>query len=180
MCQGLRCRATPRVPASSPPPQASLALSPDSVCVLLDAQPGHLHPESDLCLGSRRRRAALVPSPTRLRSGSRSGSKMASEPHIKAPYSSRHTPGQRSRRPKRLQGLRIWIEGACWQGKSWAGDKQVQVPWAQKGGQGLWKKKVVSGLGLVKAGSPHPQETNWDPKRRGWGPAHVENYTGVY
>lgn len=48
--------------------------------------------------------------------------------------------------PKTFQRFRLWIERARWLGKSWAGDKQVQVPRAQESGQGLWKKEVVSGL----------------------------------
>ena len=68
--------------------------------------------------------------------------------------------------PKTLQELRLWTTGAHWRWKSWAGDKQVQVPRAQEGGQGLWKKKVVSELGSAKAGTLHPQETECDPKAK--------------
>lgn len=46
---------------------------PGSVYMLLASQPEHLHPGSALCLGSRRRRAGLVPSPRAAGSGQGQG-----------------------------------------------------------------------------------------------------------
>lgn len=59
----------PTCPPAAPPHGHLWPSLPDSVYVLLAAKPGHLHPESALCLGSRRRRAALVPSPRAVGSG---------------------------------------------------------------------------------------------------------------
>lgn len=59
----------PMCPPAALPHEHLWPSLPDIVFVLLAAQPGHLHPESALCLGSRRRRAALVPSPRAAGSG---------------------------------------------------------------------------------------------------------------
>lgn len=70
---------------------------PDSVYVPLVAQPGHLHPEFALCLGSRRRRAALVPSPRAAGSGlgQGQGQRWPQSP----PHRRHHTPPDASLEP---------------------------------------------------------------------------------
>lgn len=60
-------------PPAAPPLGHLWPFLSGSVYVPLASQPGHLHPESALCLGSRRRRAALVPSPRAVGSGQGQG-----------------------------------------------------------------------------------------------------------
>lgn len=59
----------PACPPAAPPRERLWPSLPDIVYVPLAAQPGHLHHGSPLCLGSRRRRTALVPSPRAAGSG---------------------------------------------------------------------------------------------------------------